>query len=159
MLLSYCKYYMPCPGRSTHLVVWRVWLLKPALPVKPLLYLHCPVRATCFLIKIGDDPHCQCLCFNGGKGQRVTILVCKLTAMQTDEKSHLSYAWQGLRAPEVYLVLFHSPPLNCSYASLQLGHSLKTFTVRSDAIQRLRPLAKRLGIPLCLSVKPNTARE
>lgn len=73
-------------------------------------------------------------------------------------KSHLSHAWQGLRAPEVYLVLFHSLPL-LSYASLQLGHSLKTFTVRSDAIQLLAPSAKRLGIPLSLCVKPNTAPE
>lgn len=29
--------------------------------------------------------------------------------MQMDEKLHLSHAWPGLKAPEVYLALFHSP--------------------------------------------------
>jgi len=79
--------------------------------------------------------------------------------MQMGEKAQLSPEWQGLKAPKVYLVLFRSLPLNCSFAWVQLGHSLKTFTARSDAILHLRPLANRLGIPLSVCVKPNTAPE
>lgn len=169
MLLSCSIDCMPRPSRSVLVFTLlqsyvgcgssnQPYLLNSHLSA--ILYCH---RAACFLFETGDNTHCQWLCFNGGEW---TDRDCsrlhrraKLTTMQMVEKSHLSHAWQCLSAPEVYLVLFHSLPLNCSYASLQLGHSLTTFTVRSDTIQRLRPLAKRLGIPLSLCVKPNTAPE
>lgn len=116
--LSCCKHCEPFPGRSV--LVFRILQLyvgcgsinQPYL-LNSSAVLHFRVRATCFLI------------------ETVTVLYwwewtdrrTKLTAMQMEENSHLSHAWQGLKAPEVYLFLFHSLPLNCSYASMQLGHS------------------------------------
>lgn len=155
MLLSCYKHCKPCPGMSVRvlmLIELYVWCgsSNPTFFSHPAQLMRdvCSTSVKVFSWWEWADSDCSRL------HRRI-----ELTPVQVDEKSHLSHAWQGLKAPEVYLVMFHCLPLNCSYASLQLRHSLKTFTVRSDAIQRLRPLAKRLGIPFSLCVKPNTDPE
>lgn len=107
----------------------RVWLLQPILPgeLPPFsLFLYCLSEPRAFLLKQEMTLNVSDCVLMVETDWRRSVLACtggpnSQPCRRMKEKSHLSHAWQGLSAPEVYLVLFHSLPLDCSYASLQLG--------------------------------------
>lgn len=153
---------MPCPtmyvcpvclGQQARGIAWRVWFFKLA----PLVnHFSHPLQLCCFL----GDMMSNILMLEWTESVYFQLhRKNKVTAIQKEEKKMSSLLGSAWESRSVFGFLFHCLPLNCSCALRQLRHSLQTLAVRSDARQCLGPLAKRLGIPLSLCVKPNTALE